>query len=149
MARLNPYLYFDGNCEQAFDFYRGVFGGEFLALLRYGDQPQDIPVDGGEADKVMHVSLPIGEAEKSGAVLMGSDFPRSGSQGFGNFDETLQVMLSVDTREEADRVYKSLSEGGDQKMQMQNTFWGAYFGTLRDRFGVHWMVSFEQREPGE
>jgi PhnB protein len=91
----------------------------------------------------MHVALPLGE----GAMLMGSDFPRSGSQEVGNFTPNLQIMLSVDSREEADRVFKRLSAEGTGKMQMQDTFWGAYFGTLEDRFGVNWMISFEQSDP--
>ena len=136
---LNTYLFFDGNCREAFEFYRSVFGGEFSALQTFGDGPADMNVPESEKDRIMHVSLPIGSG-----VLMGSDStsafgppPRRGTN-FG-------ISIVGESREHCDEVLAKLSDGGVVKMPMQETFWGAYFGSWEDRFGITWMINYEFR----
>jgi PhnB protein len=140
MARVSTYLNFPGTAEEAFGFYRGVFGGEFNGPIhRFADIP---PSPGqppmAEADKrlVMHVELPI----LAGHVLMGTDAPES--MGFkvapGN---QVHINLEPDTRAEADRLFAGLAAGGQVEMPMQEMFWGAYFGSLADRYGVRWMIN--------
>ncbi len=129
--RLDPYLIFDGKAEKAFKFYSSVFGGE-MSLQRYKDAPE-----GNDSDKVMHVSLQVGES-----VLMGSDAPDDQGVDFGN---NFNISISIDSKEEADRIFGRLKEGGHVLMAMENTFWGAYFGMVRDKFGVQWMVSYSEK----
>ena len=138
---LNTYLFFDGNCREAFEFYRSVFGGEFSALQTFGDGPPDMNVPDAEKDRIMHVSLPVGSG-----VLMGSD----STSAFGpppvkgtNF----AISIGGESREHCDEILAGLSEGGTVKMPMQETFWGAYFGCWTDRFGIEWMINYEL--PGE
>ena len=141
MASINPYLTFNGNCEAAFLFYKSVFGGEFPYLGRFGDMPKE---DGmncppEEANLIMHVSLPIGNT-----ILMGSDASESfgsGSVAGNNFS----ISINTDSREEADRIFTGLSNGGKVTMPMENTFWGAYFGMFTDKFGINWMVNFDEQ----
>ncbi len=135
MAKLNPYLNFDGKCEEAFNLYKSVFGSEFTHFSRMGE------MDGMEtpdSDKmlVMHVSLPIGQE-----VLMGSDVPSSMKSNFkpGNNN---YISLTSDNREEADRLFNELSANGEVEMPMQETFWGDYFGSFIDKYGVCWMISY-------
>ncbi|WP_310737504.1 VOC family protein [Inhella gelatinilytica] len=141
---MSTYLNFPGQCEQAFSFYRAVFGGEFEGgLHRFGDMPPNSecpPLSEADRQLVMHVSLPIfGGAH----VLMGSDAPDS--MGFdckgGN---NLYINLQPDTRAETDRLFAALAEGGTVETPLQNMFWGAYFGSLKDRFGIQWMFNCEQ-----
>jgi PhnB protein len=141
-TKLNPYLNFDGNCEAAFNHYKKVFGGEFSGqgVMRFGDMPvcDEIPPLADEhKNRVMHVSLPIGNE-----LLMGSDI----MPGFGNgpfkIGDNTYVSIHPNSREEADRLFKELSEGGEIEMPMEDQFWGDYFGSFRDRFGISWMVNF-------
>ncbi|MEX0779320.1 MAG: VOC family protein [Balneolales bacterium] len=138
MAALNPYLNFNGNAEEAFNLYRSVFGGEFLTLMRFKDAPEGDKISDDDQDKIMHISLPIGK----GNVLMGSDALESMGQkvivGNNNY-----ISIDVDTREEADKFFNGLSDGGKVEMAMEETFWGSYFGSFADKFGVCWMVSYE------
>jgi len=140
MAQVNPYLIFNGNCEEAFLFYQSVFGGEFPYMGKFKDMPADDncpPVSEEEADRVMHVSLPIGNT-----VLMGSDSTaQSGPVIVGN---NISVSINTTSRAEADSIFNRLSEGGNAFMPMTNTFWGAYFGMLVDKFGINWMVNFDE-----
>lgn len=139
---INPYLTFNGNCEEAFNFYRIVFGGNFPYIGRYSDMP---PVEGqtipeSEANKIMHVSLPIGN---SGSLLMGSD----SSDAFGHASvvgNNFSISINAPSHTEADRLYHALSEGGHAVMPMNKTFWGSYFGMLTDKFGIQWMISFDE-----
>ena len=131
---LSTYLTFDGNCREAFEFYRSVFGTEFVVLSTFAEAPEDMDVPDADRDKVMHVTLPIGSS-----VLMGSDNDPSGSSVVvGN-----NFSISVDTegRQESDDLIGKLSDGGTVSMPMQETFWGSYFGMCTDKFGVNWMVS--------
>ena len=140
MARVSTYLNFAGNTEQAFQFYRTVFGGEFNGPIhRFGDAP---PAPGqppmSDADKklVMHIELAL----IGGHVMMGTDAPAS--MGFtvvhGN---SVHINLEPDTRADAERLFKGLSAGGKVEMPLQDMFWGAYFGSFTDQFGIHWMVN--------
>jgi PhnB protein len=144
MAALHPYLNFNGNCEEAFNFYKSVFGGEFTYVGRFRDMPpsedgKQIPET--EADKIMHISLPIGKDSH----LMGSD---AGGEWASNIREgnNIQLSFNADSNEHADRLYNSLSAGGRQTMPMANTFWGSYFGMLTDKFGINWMISCEPKQ---
>ncbi|RZJ35509.1 MAG: VOC family protein [Flavobacterium sp.] len=140
MATINPYLTFAGNCEEAFNFYKSVFGGEFQFIGRYKDMP---PTEGQtcppqDAEKIMHVSLPIGNKTS----LFGSD----SSEAFGHatvMGNNIAISIDADSREEADRLSKGLSEGGHVTMPMADTFWGAYFGMWTDKFGIHWMMNYD------
>ncbi len=137
---INIYLNFDGNCREVFEYYRSVFGGEFAIMQTFRNGPPDMgmPVADDELDNVMHVSFPIGES-----VLMGSDTP----SGFGmphapgnNFS----ISVSPESREEADRLFARLSDGGEVGMPMADMFWGSYFGTCVDKFGIPWLIDCEQ-----
>ena len=130
---LNPYLTFDGNCHEAFDFYRSVFGTEFRVLSTFAEAPDDMEVPDADKDKVMHASLPIGSS-----VLMGSDSPAGPPVVVGN---NFSISLATEDREESDKLIGKLSDGGAVTMPMQDTFWGSYFGTCTDRFGINWMIS--------
>jgi PhnB protein len=138
MAQVNPYLIFNGNCEEAFLFYQSVFGGEFPYIGRFKDMPADDncpPVSEEEADRIMHVSLPIGNT-----VLIGSDSTsQSGDVVIG---ANVSISINTESRAEADRIFNGLSADGNPFMPMSNTFWGAYFGMFTDKFGVNWMVNF-------
>ncbi len=141
MAIVNVYLNFNGNCEEAFLFYQSVFGGEFTYLGRFKDMPQDDKnkVDASMAEKIMHVSLPISKETS----LMGSDTGGEWAQYFkaGN---NFSISITANSKEEADRLFKGLSSGGKVTMPLASTFWGDYFGMLEDKFGVNWMMSFNE-----
>ncbi len=138
---INPYLTFNGNCEEAFHFYKSVFGGEFPYVGRYKDMP---PMDGksapeSEGEKIMHMGLPISKE----TTLMGSD----SSEVFGhatNIGNNFSISVNAKSLEEADRIYNGLSAGGHTTMPMNKTFWGSYFGMLKDKFDILWMVSYDE-----
>ena len=134
---LSTYLFFDGNCREAFELYRSVFGGEFSVLQTFGDGPPDMNVPEEEKGRIMHVSLPIGSS-----VLMGSDstsaFGPAPVQGT-NF----AISIVGESREHCDEVFAKLSEGGTVKNPLEDAFWGAYFGCWTDRFGIDWMINYE------
>lgn len=137
MVTINPYLNFPGNTEEAFNFYRTVFGGEFVGLTRFKDTQEGSKLNKSEKEKLMHVSLPIGK----GNTLMATDALESMGHKVttGN-----NFSLSVDTesKAEADKVFKGLSKGGKVTMPQADTFWGSYFGMVEDKFGIQWMVSY-------
>jgi len=138
MATINPYLTFDGDCEEAFNFYKSVFGGDFMFMGRFDEMPAEYEVSDEEKNKVMHVSLPIG----SSTILMGSD--TSGSHGPPlNKGNNFSISINAESRDEADKLYDALAEGGQANMPMDDAFWGSYFGMLTDKFGIQWMVSFD------
>ncbi len=142
MTTINPYLNFNGNAEEAFNFYKSVFGGEFSSLQRMKDTPDGQKVPAAERDKIMHIALPIGQ----GIRLMASDTLDSMEQKLkaGN---NFYLSLNVDSKQEADRVFNALSKGGKVEMAMQKMFWGEYFGMFADKFGIQWMVSFAENPP--
>lgn len=136
--KLNPYLNFDGNAEEAFNFYKSVFGGEFAGgIMKMSSAPgtENLPDD--EKERVMHVSLPF----DNGQTLMASDIvPSMGhklTQG-----NNVYLSLHPDSKEEADKLFNALAEGGKVEMPMENQFWGDYFGSLVDKFGIGWMVNY-------
>lgn len=139
MATVNTYLTFNGNCEAAFDFYKSVFGGTFSHIGRFGEMPSGDGFIIAESDKnkIMHVSLPIGST-----ILMGSDTAGDWAPLFveGN---NFSVSINADSKDEADQLFKGLSEGGTITMPMEKTFWGAYFGMFTDKFEINWMVNFD------
>ena len=134
---LNTYLFFDGNCREAFEFYRSVFGGDFAIVMTYGEAPPEMAVPDDEKDRIMHVSLPVGPS-----VLMGSDScsTMGGAPTVGN---NFAISIEGESREHCDETFAKLSEGGQVKMPMAETFWGAYFGNWTDKFGIDWMINYE------
>ena len=134
--KLNPYLNFDGKAEEAFNFYKSVFGGEFMGINRIGEAPGCENLSEEEKKRVMHIALPINDQ----ITLMASDtIPSMGHVlKEGN---NVHISLHPDTKEEADRLFKGLSEDGQVEMEMQDTFWGAYFGNFKDKFGINWMIN--------
>ena len=139
MAKINPYLNFAGNTEEAFNFYKSVFGGEFAMLQRFKDGPESDKLPPGLENMIMHVALPIGK----GDLLMGTDAPEQ--MGFTiNIGNNSYICISPDSKEEADHLYKGLSEGGIIEMELQEMFWGAYYGSFTDKFGIKWMVNYQK-----
>jgi len=140
MASVSTYLNFNGTTEEAFNFYKSVFGTEFVSISRMGDvPPQEGQPELSDADKqlIMNVTLPI----LGGHVLMGTDAVES--MGFTvNQGNNVYISLLPDSREEADRLFAALSEGGKVEMPMQDMFWGDYYGSLVDKYGVQWMVNY-------
>jgi PhnB protein len=136
--KLHSYLNFAGNAEEAFDFYKSVFGGEFSSVVRFKDFPMEgVTIPKEDEDKIMHISLPIGGDD----ILMASDTLESLGQQLvqGN---NVYVSVHPDSREEADRIFNALSEGADIEMPIADQAWGDYFGSLKDKFGVMWMVDY-------
>ena len=136
---LNTYLHFNGNCREAFEFYREVFGGEFTMIETFANGPDDFEIAEDERDNIMHVSLPIGSS-----VLMGSDSPACfGAADTGN---NFSISCSTRSREETDELFARMSEGGIVTMAPADMFWGAYFGSCSDKFGINWMFSCEHEK---
>jgi PhnB protein len=136
--KLNTYLNFAGNAEEAFRFYRSVFGGDFASVVRMKDMPMPgVKIAKEDEDKMMHISLPIGKQD----VLMASDALESHGQ---KVSQGNNVYLSVhpDSKEEADRVFTALSAGGVVEMPIANQPWGDYYGSFKDKFGLLWMVDY-------
>lgn len=140
MATVNPYFTFNGNCEEVFNFYKSVFGGEFNRLSRFKDMPA-MP-GAGELpnhikERIMHVSLPVSKE----TILMGSDAnPMMGEVTVG---QHLSISVNAESKQEADKIFHGLSAGGKVTMPIADMFWGAYFGMLEDKFGITWMVNFD------
>jgi len=139
MTTINTYLTFDGQCEAAFNFYQKVFGGAFVTVSRFKDMPEspEFKVTDEYKERIMHITLPISKE----TLLMGSDI---GGEWATNFKpgNNFSLSISADSKEEADRLFAELSEGGQVMMKMDQTFWGSYFGMFTDKFGIQWMVSF-------
>ena len=136
----NPYLNFDGNAEEAFKFYQSVFGGEiFLQRMSEAPGTENLPDD--EKKRVMHVSIPVG----NGQFLMASDcVPSMGHKltvGNNNY-----ISVTPDSREETERLFKGLSAGGKVEMPLEDMFWGDYFGSFEDKFGVRWMLNYANKK---
>ncbi|HMT53433.1 MAG TPA: VOC family protein [Saprospiraceae bacterium] len=141
MTTVNVYLNFDGQCEEAFEFYKSVFGGEFSYIGRFNEMPQDENNKLSEADgnKIMHVSLPISaETNLFGSDTVGAWSPKLVQ---GN---NYSISINASSKEEADRLFNGLSAGGQVTMPLENTFWGAYFGMFTDKYGINWMVNFDE-----
>lgn len=144
MAQINPYIHFNGNAEEAFTFYRTVFGGDFSVISRF----RDIPMPGhevaeDEADKIMHIALPIGKK----SILMGSDTPAFMGRHNENENRS-KIIVSAESKQEADHIFRGLSAGGQIEMPMAESPWGSWFGMFRDRYGIEWMIDFEPGRNG-
>ena len=140
MAKVSPYLRFNSNCEEAFNFYRSNFGGEFGYIGRMKEMPAEFNVPESENEKIMHISLPIGDT-----MLMGED----ASEAFGGkFVEgnNFTVSITADNEAEARKLFDGLSAGGKVTMPLDKTFWGSLFGMLTDKFGINWMVSADLKK---
>ena len=142
MTALVPHLYFDGDCEAAFNFYRDVFGAEMQGPMRWADNPMCEQFSDEDKNKVMHVSLDLGGR---GGGLMGNDFVAAMAGQTYVAGNNFAVTIVPDTREEADQLFARLSEGGKAVMPMQDMFWGGYFGALADKFGISWMLNVDTR----
>jgi PhnB protein len=143
MTTVNVYLTFNGNCEAAFNFYKSVFGGDFTYVGRFKDMPPmgDKPMSDADGEKIMHMSLPVSKETS----LMGSDT----AEGFGpplQVGNNFSISINTDSKDEADRLFNSLSVGGQVVMPMDNTFWGSYFGMFTDKYNINWMVSFDEKK---
>jgi len=143
MATINPYINFNGNAEEAFNFYKSVFGGEFETIVRFKDIASDeFPVPENEADKIMRIVLPIG-----GNTLIANDVPAS--MGPVNENENRsKIAISAATKKEAEKLFNGLSEGGTVEMPMAESPWGTSFAMFRDKYGIEWTVEFDPKEDG-
>jgi len=140
MALINPHINFNGNAEEAFNFYKSVFGGEFAKVMRFKDlASDDFPVSEKEANKIMHIALPIGKN-----VLMANDVPEFMGRTNENENRS-KIAISAESKEEADKLFNGLSAGGQIEMPIADSPWGSYFGMFRDKYGIEWMVSFESK----
>jgi PhnB protein len=141
MPTINPYVNFLDKTEDAFNFYKSVFGGEFSSKVRFREMPSEQPMPAHVGDLIMHISLPIGK----GNVLMGNDCP----EGFGpplKVGNNFSVSISTESEAEADKLFKGLSEGGKITMPIAMAPWNSYFGMLTDKFDINWMVSYDYNQ---
>lgn len=144
MALLNPHINFNGNAEEAFNFYKSVFGGEFATIMRFKDlsSPEN-PVEEHEADKIMHIALPIGKN-----VLMGNDIPERMGR-VNELENRSKIAVGAESKEEAERIFSGLSAGGNVEVPLDQSPWGSYFGMFRDKYGIEWMVDFDPKHKGK
>ena len=142
MAIFNPYLNFNGNTEEAFNFYKSVFGGEFIGLHRLKDTPDAGKLPAEVQNMIMHIALPIGK----GNILMGSDAPEA--MGFHVVEgNNFYISINTDSKEESDELYKKLTVGAKNiEMALGDAFWGAYYACFTDKFGIQWMINFEYKK---
>ncbi|MFC1734133.1 VOC family protein, partial [candidate division KSB1 bacterium] len=144
MTTINPYLTFSGNCEEAFNFYKSVFGGEFPYVGRFKDMPAEEgmpPVSDEDKEKIMHISLPISKE----TVLMGSDTSEAFSP-LPTIGNNISISVNTDSIDDVTRIFNELSKGGKITMALNKTFWGAYFGMFTDKFGINWMINCDLKE---
>jgi PhnB protein len=144
MAIINPHINFNGNAEEAFHFYRSVFGGEFAKIIRFKDLASaEFPVAENEANKIMHIALPIGKS-----VLMANDVPEILGRTNENENRS-KIVISAESKEEADKLFNGLSAGGQIEMPIADSPWGSYFGMFRDKYGIEWMVDYDPIYKGQ
>ena len=144
MAQINPHINFNGNAEEAFTFYKSVFGGEFARIMRFKDiSSPESPVTENDANKIMHIALPIGKN-----ILMANDVPESMGQTNENENRS-KISISAESKEEADKLFNGLSVGGQIEVQIGDSPWGSYFGMFRDKYGIEWMVDFDPKYSGQ
>ena len=141
MAQINPHINFNGNAEEAFTFYKSVFGGEFAKVIRFGDlSSAEFPVAENDANKIMHIALPIGKHN----VLIANDVPEFMGRVSENENRS-KIVVSAESKEEADQIFNGLSAGGDIEGPTGDGPWGTYAGMFRDKYGIEWMVEFESK----
>jgi PhnB protein len=143
MAQISPHINFNGNAEEAFTFYKSVFGGEFAMIMRFKDlSGPEFPVAEKDANKIMHIALPIGKN-----VLMANDVPEILGRVNENENRS-KISISAESKEEADKLFNGLSAGGKIEMTIADSPWGSYFGMFRDKYGIEWMVDFDPKYKG-
>ena len=144
MALINPYINFNGNAEEAFNFYKSVFGGEFAKIMRFKDiASPEFPVAEKEANKIMRIALPIGNN-----MLIANDVPESMGRVNENENRS-KIAISAESREEADKLFSGLSAGGTVEMPLAESPWGTYFAMFRDKYGIEWTVDFDPKYKGQ
>lgn len=139
MANINPYINFNGNTEEAFLFYKSVFGGEFVNIIRFKDMPDLCPAGKGEDNKIMHIALPIGHN-----VLMANDVSESMGR-VNEHEHRSKIAIGAESREEADKLFNGLSAGGTIEVPIGDSPWGSYFGMFRDKYGIEWTVDYDPK----
>ena len=140
MATINPYINFNGNAEEAFTFYKSVFGGEFTNIIRFKDLAgPEFPVPEAEAEKLMRIELPIGPN-----TLIANDVPAAMGRVSENENRS-KIAVTAESREEAERIFNGLSQGGAVEMPMDKSPWGTYFAMFRDKYGIEWTVEFDPK----
>ena len=138
MANINPHINFNGNAEEAFNFYKSVFGGAFTKIIRFKDLGNtEHPIPESDGNKIMHIALPIGNS-----VLMANDVPEFMGRVSENENRS-KIFVSAKSKEEADKIFNGLSAGGTVEMPIDDSPWGTYFAMFRDKYGIEWMVEFE------
>jgi PhnB protein len=141
MATINPHINFNGNAEEAFTFYKSVFGGEFEKIIRFKDlSSPEFPVAEKEANKIMHITLPIGKN-----ALMANDVPEIMGRTNENENRS-KIFINAESREEADKLYNGLSKGGEIEGPIGDSPWGSYFGCFRDKYGIEWMIDYAPKK---
>ena len=144
MTIINPHINFNGNAEEAFNFYKSVFGGEFAKIIRLKDiSSPEFPVAENDANKIMHIALPIGKN-----FLMANDVPESMGQ-VNERENRSKIFISTKSKEEADKLFNGLSAGGTIEVPISDSPWGSYFGMFRDKYGIEWMVDFDPKYKGQ
>jgi PhnB protein len=139
MTTINPWINFNGNAEEAFNFYKSVFGGEYTKIIRFKDiSNPDFPIPEDEANKIMQIILPIGKS-----FLIGNDVPKILGQ-VNEKENRSKISINTENKEEAERLFKGLSMGGEIEMPISNSPWGTYFGMFRDKYGIEWTIEYIQ-----
>ena len=145
MALINPHINFNGNAEEAFTFYKSVFGGEFSKVVRFKELASpEFSIAEKEENKIMHIALPIGKSN----VLMANDVPEFLGKVNENENRS-KISISTESKEEADKLFNGLSAGGKVEMPITDSPWGSYFGMFRDKYGIEWMVEFDPKYNGK
>jgi len=140
MALINPHMNFNGNAEEAFNFYKSVFGGEFTKIIRFKDlSSPEFPIAENDANKIMHIELPVGKN-----FLMANDVPEFMGKTNENENRS-KIFIHAESREEADKIFNGLSAGGTIEGPIGDSPWGTYFGMFRDKYGIEWMVNFDPK----
>jgi PhnB protein len=140
MAIINPYINFNGNAQEAFNFYKSVFGGEFAMVIHFKDMATpEYPVAENEANKIMHIALPIGKN-----VLLGNDVPKRMGR-VNEKENRSKIFINAESREEANKLFTGLSAGGNIEVPIGDSPWNSYFGMFRDKYGIEWMVDSDPK----
>ncbi|HRH25637.1 MAG TPA: VOC family protein [Parcubacteria group bacterium] len=142
MTTINPWINFNGNAEEAFTFYKSAFGGEFTKIVRFKDlASEEFKVPENEENKIMYIALPIG----GGSILMANDVPEFMGK-INERENRSKIVVSAESKEEAEKLFKTLSLGGEVEGQMGNSPWGTYAGMFRDKYGIEWIIEFSSKE---
>ena len=143
MAQINPHINFNGNAEEAFNFYKSVFGGEFTKIIRFKElSSPEFPISVNDTNKIMYIELPIGRN-----ILIANDVPDSMGRTNENENRS-KISISAESKEEADKLFNGLSEAGKIEIPISDSPWGTYFGMFRDKYGIEWIVDFDPKQNG-